>query len=238
MAILEICAYNVQSALIAQEAGAARVELCASAPEGGITPSAGALKLARSRLSIQLYPIIRPRGGDFLYDEREWGIIKQDILLCKSIGCEGISTGVQLAEGHIDVDGMKRIIEWAYPMQVTCHRVFDSTPDPFRSLEELISCGCERILTSGQAPAAPEGAALLAKLVQQAAGDIIIMPGAGVRASNIKALRDATNAVEFHTSAKKLISSAVQYHNPAIRDTGDVFMTDGEEVKRIIAELI
>lgn len=237
MAVLEICAYNIQSALIAEKAGANRVELCASAPEGGITPSAGALRTARELLSIQLYPIIRPRGGDFLYDQHEWAIMKQDIFLCKSIGCEGISTGVQLADGNIDTDGMKRIVEWAYPMEVTCHRVFDSTPDAFRSLEELIGCGCERILTSGQAPAAPEGAAMLAKLVEQASGQIIIMPGAGVRASNIRALRDATNAVEFHTSAKKLVSSAVHYQNPAIRDTGDVFEADAEEIERILEEL-
>ncbi|MGN6420030.1 MAG: copper homeostasis protein CutC [Pseudobacter sp.] len=237
MAVLEICAYNIQSALIAEQAGANRIELCASAPEGGITPSAGTLRITRDQLSIQLYPIIRPRGGDFLYDKYEWAVMKQDILLCKSIGCEGISTGVQLADGNIDVDGMKRIVEWAYPMEVTCHRVFDSTPDAFRSLEELISCGCERILTSGQAPAAPEGAVLLAKLIEQAASRIIIMPGAGVRASNVRALRDATQAVEFHTSAKKLINSSVQYHNPAIRDTGDVFEADAEEIRRIIEEL-
>jgi copper homeostasis protein len=237
MAILEICAYNIQSALIAEKAGAARVELCASAPEGGITPSLGNLKLTREKLSIELYPIIRPRGGDFLYDEEEWAIMRQDILFCRSIGCEGISTGVQLPDGHIDMDRMKRIIEWAYPMQVTCHRVFDSTPDAFRSLEELIGCGCERILTSGHAPSAPEGAGLLAKLVEQAAGRIIIMPGAGVRAGNIKTLQEITKATEFHTSAKKLIASVVTYQNPSIRDSGDVWMADEAEIKNILKEL-
>lgn len=235
--VLEICAYNIQSAIIAQECGAVRAELCASAPEGGITPSAGALKLTREKLHIALYPIIRPRGGDFLYDEEEWRIMRHDILLCKSIGFEGISTGVQLADGHIDTDGMKRIVEWAWPMQVTCHRVFDSTPDAFRSLEELIDCGCERILTSGHQPTAPQGAELLKKLVEQADGRIIIMPGAGVRASNIRALKQATGANEFHTSAKKLIQSAVAYQNPEIRDTGDVFMADAEEIRRTLEEL-
>ncbi|MBO9633441.1 MAG: copper homeostasis protein CutC, partial [Chitinophagaceae bacterium] len=168
MPVLEICAYNIQSALTAEKAGADRVELCASAPEGGITPSMGTLTLTRERLSIQLYPIIRPRGGDFLYDDEEIAMMKQDILLCRAIGCEGISTGVQLADGNIDLERMKRIIEWAYPMNVTCHRVFDSTPDPFRSLEELISCGCERILTSGHAPSAPAGTELLRQLVETA----------------------------------------------------------------------
>lgn len=237
MPVLEICAYNIQSALIAEKAGAQRVELCASAPEGGITPSLGTLALTRERLSIGLYPIIRPRGGDFLYNEEELAIMKQDILLCRAIGCEGISTGVQLADGNIDTERMKRIIEWAYPMNVTCHRVFDSTPDAFRSLEELIGIGCERILTSGHAPSAPAGAALLAKLVAAADGRIIIMPGAGVRASNIKALHTATGANEFHTSAKKLVESAVAYHNPEIRDTGDVFVADVEEIRSILKEL-
>lgn len=237
MPVLEICAYNIQSALIAEKAGADRVELCASAPEGGITPSMGALTLTRERLSIQLYPIIRPRGGDFLYNDEELAMMKQDILLCRAIGCEGISTGVQLADGNIDMERMKRIIEWAYPMNVTCHRVFDSTPDPFRSLEELISCGCERILTSGHAPSAPQGAALLGQLVEKADGRIIIMPGACVRASNIKSLREISGANEFHTSAKKLAGSAVLYHNPEIRDTGDMFVADEEEIKKILTEL-
>lgn len=237
MPVLEICAYNIQSALIAERAGANRVELCASAPEGGITPSMGTLKLTRDQLHIELYPIIRPRGGDFLYDDDELAMMRQDILLCKSIGCEGISTGIQLADGNIDVEKMKRVIEWAYPMNVTCHRVFDSTPDAFRSLEELISIGCERILTSGHAPSAPEGAELLAKLAEQADGRIIIMPGAGVRAGNIKALRDASKANEFHTSAKKIMNSSVSYHNPAIRDTGDVFIADEIEIRNILNEL-
>lgn len=237
MPVLEICAYNIQSALIAERAGANRVELCASAPEGGITPSMGTLKLTRDQLHIELYPIIRPRGGDFLYDDDELAMMRQDILLCKSIGCEGISTGIQLADGNIDVEKMKRVIEWAYPMNVTCHRVFDSTPDAFRSLEELISIGCERILTSGHASSAPEGAELLAKLAEQADGRIIIMPGAGVRAGNIKALRDASKANEFHTSAKKIMNSSVSYHNPAIRDTGDVFIADEIEIRNILNEL-
>lgn len=237
MPVLEICAYNIQSALIAERAGANRVELCASAPEGGITPSMGILKLTRDQLHIELYPIIRPRGGDFLYDDDELAMMRQDILLCKSIGCEGISTGIQLADGNIDVEKMKRVIEWAYPMNVTCHRVFDSTPDAFRSLEELISIGCERILTSGHAPSAPEGAELLAKLAEQADGRIIIMPGAGVRAGNIKALRNTSKANEFHTSAKKIMNSSVSYHNPAIRDTGDVFIADEIEIRNILNEL-
>jgi copper homeostasis protein len=232
--VLEVCAFNIQSSVIAEKAGAARVELCDNPVEGGTTPSYGAIKQTREKISIALYPIIRPRGGNFLYDEEEFSIIKHDILLCKQLGCDGISTGVQKQNGEIDTDRLKRIVEWAYPMGVTCHRVFDATPDPFEALEVIIDCGCERILTSGQKSAAPEGAGLLAKLVQQAQGRIIIMPGAGVRSSNIQQLIQQTGATEFHTSARIMASDTVTYHNPAISDAGHLYLANEEELKKIL----
>lgn len=235
--ILEVCAYNIQSALIAQQVGAARVELCDSAAEGGTTPSFGTILRTREQLTIQLYPIIRPRAGNFLYDAEELAIMKQDILLCKKLGCDGISTGAQLQQGDIDTESMKRFVEWAYPMGVTCHRVFDVTPDPFKALEELIACGCERILTSGQQKTAPEGTDLLAKLVQQADDRIIIMPGAGVRSANIQELLSKTGAREFHTSAKSIAPDNVTFQPSAIRDMGQVFLADEQELKQILQYL-
>jgi copper homeostasis protein len=232
--ILEVCAFNIQSSIIAQKAGAARVELCDNPVEGGTTPSYGTVKETREKISIALYPIIRPRGGNFLYDDEEFAIIKQDILLCKQLGCDGISTGVQKQNGEIDTDKLKRIVEWAYPMGVTCHRVFDRTPDPFEALEEIIACGCERILTSGQKSAAPEGAALLAKLVQQASERIIIMPGAGVRSSNISDLIKETGASEFHTSARVIAPDTSTYHNPAVSDVGHWYLANEEELRKIL----
>jgi copper homeostasis protein len=175
--LLEVCAFNIQSAIIAQQTGAKRVELCDNPADGGTTPSYGTIKQTREKIGIALYPIIRPRGGNFFYDESAFAIIKQDILLCKQVGCDGISTGVHKQNGEIDTERLKRIVEWAYPMGVTCHRVFDATPDPLQALEDIITCGCERILTSGQKSAAPEGINMLAKLVQQADGRITIMPG-------------------------------------------------------------
>ncbi len=234
---LEVCAYNIQSALIAERSGAHRVELCDSAAEGGTTPSFGTLQLARELLKIDLYPIIRPRAGNFLYSDDEFMIMKRDILLSKKLGCEGISTGIQLQDGAIDTERMKRIIEWAYPMGVTCHRVFDVTPDPFAALEALIDCGCERILTSGQQAAAIAGAPLLAQLVKQADGRIIIMPGAGVRASNIDALMKQTGAKEYHTSARKAIKDEVTHQNPAVRDAGEVYLADEKELENILSIL-
>jgi copper homeostasis protein len=235
--LLEVCAFSFQSCLIAERAGAARVELCDNPLEGGTTPAFGTIKLAREKVGIDLYPIIRPRGGNFLYDEDEWAIIKQDILLCKQLGCDGISTGVQKQNGEIDTDRLHQIVEWAYPMGVTCHRVFDATPDPFKALEDIIACGCERILTSGQKSTAPEGMELLAKLVQQADGRIIIMPGAGVRSSNIEQLINATGATEFHTSARITAPDPLTYHNPAVADVGHLYLANEEELVKILAHL-
>lgn len=232
---LEVCSFNIQSSVIAEKAGAARVELCDNPVEGGTTPSYGTIKQTRDKIAIALYPIIRPRGGNFLYDEEEWAIIKHDILLCKQLNCDGISTGVQLQNGEIDTERLQRIVEWAYPMGVTCHRVFDRTPDPFTALEQIIDCGCERILTSGQHASAPEGVAVLAKLVQQANGRITIMPGAGVRSGNIEQLITDTGATEFHTSARIMVPDAVTHLNPAIGDAGNFYIANEEELKQILA---
>ncbi len=235
--LLEVCAFNLQSSIIAERAGAKRVELCENPADGGTTPSYGTIKQTREKIGISLYPIIRPRGGNFFYDEDEFAIIKQDILLCKQLGCDGISTGVHLQNGEIDTDRFKRIVEWAYPMGVTCHRVFDATPDPFKALEEIIDCGCERILTSGQKSGAPEGIELLADLVQRAEGRIIIMPGAGVRSSNIEKLIGGTGATEFHTSARIAAPDPVTFRNPAIADAGNWYLANEDELNKIITIL-
>jgi copper homeostasis protein len=232
--LLEVCAFNLQSSIIAERVGAKRVELCENPADGGTTPSYGTIKQTREKIGISLYPIIRPRGGNFLYDENEFAIIKQDILLCKQLGCDGISTGVHLQNGEIDTERLNRIVEWAYPMGVTCHRVFDATPDPFKALEEIIDAGCERILTSGQKSAAPDGIEMLADLVQRADGRIIIMPGAGVRSSNIEKLINSTGATEFHTSARIAAPDPVTFRNPAIADAGNWYIANEDELNKIL----
>lgn len=236
-AILEVCAFNIQSCLIAQRAGAARVELCDNPVEGGTTPSYGTIKKVRERIDILLYPIIRPRSGNYFYDEDEFEIMRRDILLCKELGCNGISVGVGTLDAEIDTERMKQIVEWAHPMGVTCNRVFDGTPDPFKSLEELIACGCERVLTSGQKSAAPDAADLLAKLVQQADERIIIMPGAGVKSSNLALLRKECGATEYHASARVVAPNPITYINTQVSDYGSVYIADEEEVKRMVAIL-
>lgn len=233
-AIFEVCAFNVQSAIIAEKAGAARVELCDNPVEGGTTPSYGAIKQTRERISLLLYPIIRPRSGNYLYDADEFEIMRQDILVCKELGCNGISVGIQKIDGEMDTDRLKQIVEWAYPMGVTCNRAFDATPDPFLALEDIISAGCERVLTSGQQTGAPEAGAMLHQLVQQAGDRIIIMPGAGIKSSNIVQLKNESGAREFHGSARKATTNPMLFANPLVTDFGNVYIADEEEVSKIV----
>ncbi len=207
--ILEVCAYNIQSCVIAEKAGASRIELCADPAQGGTTPSYGLLQYAIDHISIPIFPMIRPRGGNFIYDADELAIMEKDILACKQLGYTGIATGVQLPGGRIGTKQLKRLVALAHPMAVTCHKVFDATPDAFLALEDVIDAGCTRILTSGLKKTAIEGAPLLSQLITRAAGRIIIMPGGGVRSANIAALARETGAAEYHSSA--LIAKTTNY---------------------------
>ena len=231
--LLEICAFNLPAALAAQRAGADRIELCSGPEEGGVTPSAGLIRAAREKLQIPVYPIIRPREGDFLYSVEEFGIMIDDVRRCKELGCDGVVIGMLLADGSVDQSGCARLVEAAYPMGVTFHRAFDRAVDPFAALETIIGLGCERILTSGQRPAAMEGAQLLRELVREADERIVIMPGSGVRASNIAELAAKTGAVEFHTSARVAQASAMEFVNGAMRGDDFAVMADEGEIRTI-----
>lgn len=231
---LEVCAFTIQSCMIAEKAGAVRVELCDNPIEGGTTPSYGTIKRVREAVSIDVFPIIRPRSMNYFYDEDEWKIVLDDIKACKELGCNGVSVGVQLQNGLIDEVRMQQVVELAYPMKVTCNRAFDAVPDPFAALETLIACGCERILTSGLAASAPEGIHLLKQLVDAAANRISIMPGAGVRSSNILKLANETGAYEFHTSARKAVNNPMTFANPNVTDAGNMFVADEEELNTIV----
>jgi len=231
---LEICSFNLASALIAQDAGAHRIELCASPEEGGTTPSPGLIHAARRLLHIELYPIIRPRGGDFLYTEEEYSTMLNDISFCKQAGCNGVVIGLLNADGTIDKIRTSRLVEAAWPLGVTFHRAFDWAINPFEAMEDIISTGCERILTSGQRPTAVEGATLINELVRQADERIIIMPGAGMRSKNITALMEQTDASEYHSSARTRAKSKMEYINESMNEDNTAVIVDGEEVKKII----
>jgi copper homeostasis protein len=231
---LEVIGFTIESCLIAQAAGAHRIELCDNPSEGGTTPSYGFIKTARENLSIELYPIIRPRGGDFLYSEIEFEVMKADIQICKNLGCDGVVIGMLNSDGTVDKQRCKQLVDIAQPMGVSFHRAFDRTKDPFKALEDIISIGCERILTSGQKSVATDGAALLNELVKQANGRIIIMPGSGVRSDNVENLVKKTNATEFHTSARTYTDSKMEFINESMDEQLTSVTTLSNEIKTII----
>ena len=234
---LEVIAFNIESCVIAEQAGAHRIELCDNPGEGGTTPSYGFIKQARFKTKIDLFPIIRPRGGDFLYTEDEFQAMQYDVEWCKKLGCDGIVTGILTEHGDVDVERTKILVKLAYPMSVTFHRAFDRTNDPFKAMEDIIYCGCERILTSGQCPTANEGIELIASLVKKADNRIIIMPGSGIRSDNIKDLMIKTGATEFHSSARKKISGKMKFKNAVMNESLEHMMLDEHEVKKIISEM-
>ena len=201
MAQLEIACFNLESALIAQENGADRVELCAEMHLGGTTPSLEIIKQARKQLSIDLYVMIRPRGGDFVYTMNELMMMYVEILKLKDIGVDGFVFGVLTNGNKIDISINKSLIELAKPFPCTFHRAFDEVSNPFEALEELIECGFQTILTSGNASNVNEGISQLELLVQKANSRITIMPGGSLRASNLKMIQQKTKANFFHSSA-------------------------------------
>ncbi len=234
---LEVIAFTIESCTIIERAGAHRIELCDNPGEGGTTPSFGFLKQARKLVSIELYPMIRPRGGDFLYSADEFEIMKQDLKICKELGCDGVVFGLLDADGTIAKKRTAQLVELAYPMGVTFHRAFDRTRDGFEAMETLIEIGCERILTSGLQPDVNAGTDMLAQLVKAADERIIIMPGSGVRSSNIKAIAEQSGAVEFHTSARTNTPSLMQYTNRAMKEELKTVVADEEEIRNTLAEL-
>ena len=221
--IIEIATSDFLTTKSAVEGGADRIELCANLAEGGTTPSYAHIKKCREAFSIPLFPIIRPRGGDFLYTKDEFEIMKNDIKLCKELGCEGIVIGLLNMDGTIDMTRTSELIELAYPLEVTFHRAFDRCKDPFVALEELIEIGCQRILTSGQKPTVSEGVDLIAELNKKADDRIVILPGSGVRKDNIKMLAEKTGCIEFHSSLRGKTKSSMQFIHPAFADSAESY---------------
>ena len=211
--IVEICVDSVAGALAAQEGGAHRVELCDNLLEGGTTPSAGCIRVARQKLTIKLHVIIRPRGGDFLYSDDEFEVMRQDVRVAKELGADGVVIGCLTAGGAIDKPRTAELVQLARPLSVTFHRAFDMCADPRQGLEDLVELGIERVLTSGQEAGCVEGLDLLAALHRQAAGRIIVMPGGGVTPRNVARIINATKVGEVHLSARKSVESAMLYRN-------------------------
>lgn len=222
---IEICCNSIQSAYNAKLGGAQRVELCHDLEGGGVTPSAAAIEYCVKDLALKTRVLIRPRRGDFIYNELEYEIIRRDVLMCKTLGAQAVVVGFLTKEGGIDVDRTKEIVELARPMEVTFHRAFDELAPSQASLalEQLIACGCDKLLTSGCFPTALEGKEVLGKLQKQAEGRIAIIAASGVKPDNAKEIVSFTGVNEIHGSCKKVEDG--------------VIVTDSEQVKSLIENL-
>lgn len=238
---LEVCVDSVESAIAAQAGGAARVELCDNLVEGGTTPSAGTIELARKHLDIALNVIIRPRGGDFCYSEMEFEIMKRDIEIARELGADGAVIGILNPNGTVDLKRTQRLVDLARPLSVTFHKAFDMTRDPFEALETLIGIGVDRILTSGQEASVIEGMDVVRALMKRAGRRIIIMPGGEITARNIQTILKLTGARELHAVATMEAPSAMRFRNPRVF-MGGTFrppeynrnVTDAGGVRRLI----
>jgi copper homeostasis protein len=221
MVKIEICAYSVESCINAQLAGADRIELCAGPGEGGTTPSAGMVSLALEKVDLPIYVMIRPRGGDFVYDDSELEVMYREIDHAKQLGVAGIVLGVLHPDGQVNIEQTQALVQYASTLGVTFHRAFDLTPDPFKALEDVISTGAERILTSGLQPAAPMALELLTQLAAQAAGRIEIMAGGGVSAASAEALLN-TGIHALHLSGKAFRNTKQRYFQEGVSMAGEV----------------
>lgn len=227
---IEIATTDFITTEAAVKGGADRIELCSAISEGGITPSFGFIKQCREKFSLPLFPIIRPRSGDFLYTDEEFEIFTKDVLLCKQLNCDGVVVGFLKKDGSIDKKRTELIVKLAYPMEVTFHRAFDRCKEPFKALEEIIDAGCQRILTSGQQPKAVDGLELIKQLIEAADDRIIIMPGSGINPDNIKTIAEKTGAVEFHGALRNTVKSKMEFSHPSFSDNKNPWI-DANEVE-------
>lgn len=238
--LLEICVDSVESAVTAESAGAGRIELCSALSEGGVTPSAGLIESVCSNTGIKVHVLIRPRGGDFLYSDSEFSVMRRDIDMAGEKGADGIVTGILNNDGTVDLERTALIADYAAPMAVTFHRAFDLCRDAQRAVEDIISVGASRILTSGQARSAIEGAQLIRNLVDAAGNRISIMPGGGIDEYNIALLAGITGAREYHMTGRRQTDSAMTFRrkgvymgDPRLMSDYIIKSADGDRIRTI-----
>ena len=241
--IFEICVDSVAGVRAAKAAGASRAELCANLLEGGTTSSRGMMREARKIASIGLNVMIRPRGGDFLFDDDEFAIMVSDIETAKAEGADAVVIGLLHADGTIDVQRSRQLIALARPLKVTFHRAFDMTPEPFAALETLIDLGVERVLTSGQEATVLEGLPLITELVARAGERIIVMPGGGITAHNVARIAAAAKPKEMHFTALELAAGGMTFKRQHVFMGGELrppefdrFVTSAATIKSIMAK--
>ena len=241
--LLEVCAGDIDSVIAAAQGGASRVELCSALGEGGVTPSIGFIRSALKVPGIRVHVLIRPRGGDFLYTPQEVDCMVDDIVAAREAGVHGVVIGALTPDGEIDMNACRKMMEAAAGISVTFHRAFDLCRDPFKALEDIISLGCDRILTSGQAQTALEGKENLAELVKQADGRIIILAGAGVSQSNAAEILNASVTGEIHASARTSVESGMKFRHSGVSmgtpgsDEYSRKTTSADIVKQIVSQI-
>jgi copper homeostasis protein len=230
--ILEVCVDSVDSAIAAQRGGAHRIELCSNLLEGGVTPSAGLVAAVRSALSIELYVMIRPRGGDFYYSSDEVEIMERDIQVAKDRGASGIVLGILRADGNVDVERTRHLVNLSAPLGVTFHRAFDMSADLFRSLREVREAGVRRVLTSGGKQTAAEGTGVLRGLVTAAKGAPAIISASGINESNVAALIEKTGVRQVHATLRSMVPSQMRHQNDGVT----MGAAKGMEYQRLVAD--
>lgn len=213
---LEICADSAESAVAAEQGGARRIELCSNLLEGGITPSAGLISTVRSKVTLQLCVMIRPRGGDFCYTADEFEIMEQDVVTAKQLGADGIVFGILKEDGNVDTARTRHLVEIARPLKSTFHRAFDMSRDFLKALEDVVGCGVDRVLTSGGEQKVENAIATVAELVQAANHRVAVMVGGGINELNVHRIISQTGAREVHASVRTHQPSPMQHRNQKI----------------------
>ena len=209
--ICEICVDSIAGVRAAKAAGAERVELCADLLEGGITPSRGMIHESRTIEGVGLHVIIRPRGGDFLFEDDEFATMRADIETAKAERADGVVIGLLTADGEIDAERTRALIALARPLSVTFHRAFNVVAEPFRALETLIDLGVDRVLTSGQEATVLEGLPLIVELIKRAGDRIVVMPGGGITARNVGRIVAEARPSEIHFAALEPAASGMRF---------------------------
>ena len=235
--ICEICVDSVAGVRAAKASGAQRVELCADLLEGGITPSRGMVRQARAIGAVGLHVIIRPRGGDFLFDDDEFAIMRADIETARAERAEGVVIGLLTAEGEIDAERTRVLIALARPLSVTFHRAFDVAAEPFQAIETLVELGVDRVLTSGQEATALEGLPLIVELMKRAGDRIVIMPGGGITARNVERIVAAARPREIHFAALEPAASAMRFRRAHVYMGGELRPPEYDRLKSSAAEI-
>jgi copper homeostasis protein len=214
--VIEVCVDSVASALAAERGGAGRLELCSDMFEGGITPSVGLVQQVRAKTSMALRVMIRPRGGDFCYTSEEFETMQHDIMAAKGVGADGVVLGILHADGSVDTERTRHLVELARPLPVTFHRAFDMSADLFRALDVICETGADRLLTSGGAQTSTQGIHSIAALVQAAGDRIVIMACGGINDANVASVIGQTGVREIHVGLRRPALSPMLHRNSNI----------------------